>query len=210
MKHPYLQTGKIVSTHGVHGEVKLLPWADGPEFLLQFHTLYLDGRPYQVEQSRVQKTCVLLKLEGIDTVEAASALRNKIVSIARADAKLPEGSLFIADLLGLPVYDGETLLGTLAEVMPTPANDVYVVKSEDGQEHLIPSVPEVLRSGDHAKVARWQKKQAILRTLHRRPDLFYKLRFPYKTRAERKFIAELEAEDDAFRDRDPKNLDYRK
>ena len=72
------------------------------------------------------------------------------------------------------------------------------------------AVPEVLRSGDHAKVARWQKKQAILRTLHRRPDLFYKLRFPYKTRAERKFIAELEVEDDAFRDRDPKNLDYRK
>ena len=72
------------------------------------------------------------------------------------------------------------------------------------------AVPEVLRSGDHAKVARWQKKQAILRTLHRRPDLFYKLRFPYKTRAERKFIAELEAEDDAFRDRDPKNLEYRK
>ena len=98
MKHPYLQTGKIVSTHGVHGEVKLLPWADGPEFLLQFHTLYLDGRPYQVEQSRVQKTCVLLKLEGVDTVEAASALRDKVVSIARADAKLPEGSLFIADL----------------------------------------------------------------------------------------------------------------
>ena len=53
-------------------------------------------------------------------------------------------------------------------------------------------MPEVLRSGDHAKVARWQKKQSILRTLHRRPDLFYKLRFPYKTRAERKFIAELE------------------
>ena len=94
------------------------------------------------KQSRVQKTCVLLKLEGIDTVEAASALRDKVVSIARADAKLPEGSLFIADLLGLPVYDGETLLGTLAEVMPTPANDVYVVKSEDGQEHLIPSVPD--------------------------------------------------------------------
>ena len=72
------------------------------------------------------------------------------------------------------------------------------------------AVPEVLRSGDHAKVARWQKKQAILRTLHRRPDLFYKLRFPYKTRAERKFISELEAEDNAFRDRNPKNLDYRK
>ena len=143
MKQQYLQTGKIVSTHGVRGKVKLLPWADSPEFLLQFDTLWIGGRAYRVESSRVQKTCVLLKLEGIDTVEAASALRDKIVSIARADAKLPEGSLFIADLLGLPVYDGETLLGTLAEVMPTPANDVYVVKSEDGQEHLIPAVPDV-------------------------------------------------------------------
>ena len=66
------------------------------------------------------------------------------------------------------------------------------------------AVPEVLRSGDHAKVARWQKKQAILRTLHRRPDLFYKLRFPYKTLAEPTFIAALEAEADAPRDRTPK------
>ena len=117
-------------------------FSEGDELWAVQRVLYLDGKAYQVEQSRVQKTCVLLKLEGIDTVESASALRDKIVSIARADAKLPEGSLFIADLLGLPVYDGETLLGTLAEVMPTPANDVYVVKSEDGQEHLIPSVPD--------------------------------------------------------------------
>ena len=72
MKQQYLQTGKIVSTHGVRGEVKLLPWADSPEFLLQFDTLWIGGRAYRVESSRVQKTCVLLKLEGIDTVEAAS------------------------------------------------------------------------------------------------------------------------------------------
>ena len=144
MKQQYLQTGKIVSTHGVHGEVKLLPWADNPEFLLQFHTLYLDGRPFRVEQSRVQKTCVLVKLAGVDTVEAGAALRDKVVSIDRADAKLPEGSVFIADLLGLPVYDGQTLLGKLTEVMPTPANDVSVVKGEDGQEHLIPAVPDFI------------------------------------------------------------------
>ena len=71
-------------------------------------------------------------------------------------------------------------------------------------------VPEILLSGDHAKVARWQKKQSILRTLHRRPDLFYQLRFPYKTRAERRFVDELEAEDDGFQNRDPKNLDWGK
>ena len=45
MKHPYLQTGKIVSTHGVRGEVKLLPWADGPEFLLQFHSFIWTKSP---------------------------------------------------------------------------------------------------------------------------------------------------------------------
>ena len=144
MKQQYLQTGKIVSTHGVRGELKLLPWADGPEFLLQFHTLYLDGQPYTVEQSRVQKTCVLVKLAGVDTVEQAQTLRDKVVSIDRADAKLPAGAVFIADLLGLPVYDGEQLLGKLAEVYPTPANDVYVVKGEDGTEHLIPSVPDFI------------------------------------------------------------------
>ena len=87
---------------------------------------------------------MLVKLAGIDTVEAGAALRDKIVSIDRADAKLPEGSVFIADLLGLPVYDGQTLLGKLTEVMPTPANDVYVVKGEDGQEHLIPAVPDFI------------------------------------------------------------------
>lgn len=144
MKQQYLQTGKIVSTHGVHGELKLLPWADGPEFLLQFHTLYLDGQPYAVERSRVQKTCVLVKLAGVDTVEQAQALRDKVVSIDRADAKLPAGAVFIADLLGLPVYDGERLIGKLTEVYPTPANDVYVVQGENGEEHLIPSVPDFI------------------------------------------------------------------
>ena len=71
-------------------------------------------------------------------------------------------------------------------------------------------VPEVLLSGNHAMVDRWRKKQAILRTMRCRPDMFGKLRFPYKTRAEKKFIAELEAEDVQFRDRDPKNLDRSK
>lgn len=72
------------------------------------------------------------------------------------------------------------------------------------------SVPEVLLGGNHGLIARWRKKQSILRTMRCRPDLFEKLRFPYKTRAERKFIAELEDEDEQFRNRDPKNLDWRK
>lgn len=148
MKQPYLQAGKIVSTHGVRGEVKILPWADSPEFLLQFSTLYINGQPYPVEHARVQKTCVLCKLAGIDTVEAAAALRDAVVSIERAQATLPQGAIFIADLIGLPVYDGERCIGTLREVLSLPSNDVYVVCDENGHEHLIPAVPEFVLARD--------------------------------------------------------------
>ena len=67
-------------------------------------------------------------------------------------------------------------------------------------------VPEILTSGDHAKVARWRKKQSILRTMRRRPDLFAKLRLPCKTKAEKKFIQELEEEDHEFKARYAENL----
>ena len=103
MKHPYLEAGEVVSTHGVRGEVKIYPWADGPEFLLDFDTLYLDGKPYPVESIRVHKAVVLAKLRGVDTVEAAQALRGRVVTVDRSGLEPPEGSVFIADLLGLPV-----------------------------------------------------------------------------------------------------------
>ncbi|MBO6054303.1 MAG: 16S rRNA processing protein RimM [Oscillospiraceae bacterium] len=140
MLERYLETGEIVNTHGVRGEVRIQPWADGPEFLLDFHTFYLNGKPYRVEQSRVHKSMVLCKLEGVDTVEAAAALRGTVVKIDREDANLPEGKVFVADLIGLPVYaDGEQI-GTLQEVLNYPASDVYVIRGE--HEYMIPVVPE--------------------------------------------------------------------
>ena len=105
MKKELLETGKIVSTHGLHGEVKILPWADSPEFLLKFDRVFLGKREYAVEDARVQKTCVLMKLEGIDTVEDAAKLRDQVVFISREDIELEEGAIFIQDLLHLPVLD---------------------------------------------------------------------------------------------------------
>lgn len=75
MDKSYLQAGEIVTTHGVRGEVKILPWADSPEFLLEFDCFYIDGVPYKVEQARVHKGCVLAKLQGIDDPACAQALR---------------------------------------------------------------------------------------------------------------------------------------
>ena len=137
-----LQTGKIVSTHGTRGEVKILPWADSPEFLLGFEQLYIDGEPYRVAHARVHGTCVLCQFSGIDDINAAMALRNKVVSIDRAEASLPDGAVFVADLIGLRVLRGGREIGKIAEVLQPPANDVYVVRGEGGREYMIPAVRE--------------------------------------------------------------------
>lgn len=138
----YLEAGTIVSTHGVHGEVKILPWADGPEFLTLFDRVYLKGREYEVENSRVQKTCVLMKLKGVDTMDAAQALRETVVKVDRDDVELEEDTFFIADLIGLPVLAEGQEIGKVKEILTMPGNDVYVVKGE--HEYMIPGVKEFL------------------------------------------------------------------
>lgn len=142
MKKPFLEAGQIVSTHGVRGELKVMPWADDPEFLLDFDTVYLGGRPVRVQSSRVQKTCVLMKLEGIDDVDAAARLRGRTVSIRREDAHLDDGAVFIADLIGLPVLCGDETIGKVTDILQRPGNDVYVVTGT--HEYLIPGVPEFI------------------------------------------------------------------
>ena len=82
MKLQFLEAGQIVTTHGVRGEMKVLPWADGPDFLLDFDRVRIDGADYKVESCRIQKTCNLLKVQGVDTMEAAQAMRGKVIEIA--------------------------------------------------------------------------------------------------------------------------------
>lgn len=147
MQKQWLEAGRIVGTHGVRGEVKVEPWADEPAFLLDFDEIQLGGKLITVEQARVHKSQVLLKLAGIDTVEDAALLRGKVVSINRDDAQLEEGAVFIADLIGLPVWDeAHNELGKITEVLTLPANDVYVVKGE--HEYMIPVVKEFVLNVD--------------------------------------------------------------
>ena len=85
MKQTYIDAGEIVTTHGVHGEVKVLPWLDSPEMLCEFDRCRIDGREYKMENCRVQKTCNLVTLQGVDTMESAQALRGKTLQIFRED-----------------------------------------------------------------------------------------------------------------------------
>ena len=147
MLKQYLEVGKVTNVHGLMGEVKVQPWADSPEFLCQFKTLYVDEAhwPIQVERARVHKNMVILKFEGVTDVPGALAMRNAILSIDRADAPLPEGSFFLADLYGLEVRDADTgaVLGKIEDVLTLPANNVYVVRGGE-RELMIPAVPQFI------------------------------------------------------------------
>ena len=137
----FLGCGEIVNTHGIHGEVRIVPWADSPDFICRFSTLYVDGNARNVRSSRVHKGSVITALEGVDTVEQAMALKGKTVQIRREDAKLPDGTFFLADIIGLDVVDeAGNKLGILREVLSPSRQQVYVVAGE--REIMIPAVPE--------------------------------------------------------------------
>ena len=138
-----LDYGQIVNTHGIRGEVRMVPWADSPDFLCGFSTLYVDGAAQMVQASRVHTGSVSAKLDGVETVEGAMALKGKTVQIRRSDAKLPEGAFFLADIIGLDVVDGDgQKIGVLKEVLSPSVQQVYVVRGE--REIMIPAVPEFI------------------------------------------------------------------
>lgn len=151
----FLEVGQIVGTHGIRGEMRLNPWADSPEFLKQFKTLYYDKngeKSVKVLAARPHGNVVILKLDGIETVEAASAMRNRVLYIRRADAKLAEGSYFIEELIGCKVIDADDeniSYGTLTDVSETGANDVWHI-DRNGTEYLIPAIPDVVVNVDVA------------------------------------------------------------
>ena len=147
MKQQFLEAGQIVNTHGIRGEVRIVPWADDAQFLKKFKTFYIDNKPVRVLMSRVHKDMLIAQLEGINDINAAMPLKNKVIKIDRNDARLPKGSFFIQDILGAAVVDeAGNEIGKLTDVMDVPRGQIYEVKGET--EHLIPAVPEFVLSVD--------------------------------------------------------------
>lgn len=148
MKKQYLDSGKIVGTHGIKGEVRIEPWCDSPEFLSAFKKLYLDenGQTFIEVKSRPHKNITLAKIKGVDTIEEAEKFRGKIVYINRADITLDEGVNFVQDLIGLEVKDAEngTAYGKITDVLRTGANDVYEITDSNNKKYLAPVIDEVV------------------------------------------------------------------
>ena len=146
-KQSYIDAGKIVNTHGVRGEVRIEVWLDSPALLKRCGRVYLGGEEKKILSAREHKGFLIAQLEGVADVNAAQALKTRVVQIARADAKLPRGAYFLQDIIGASVVDESGAeVGRLAEVLELPGQRVYVVKGET--EHLIPAVPAFIRNTD--------------------------------------------------------------
>ena len=146
MKLQFIEAGEIVTTHGVRGEVKVLTWLDSPEMLCEFKRCRICGSEYKMESCRVQKTCNLVKLSGVDTMEAAQTMRGKILELYRED--IDDDVIFAAELLGVEVFCDEKWIGNITDVLDYPGNQVYVVGES---EYMIPAVKEFILSTDLEK-----------------------------------------------------------
>lgn len=147
MKLPYIEAGEIVTTHGVRGEVKVLSWLDSPEMLCEFDRCRIEGKEYAMDSVRVQKTCNLVKLRGVDTMEDAQKLRGKTMELYRED--ISDELIFAAELVDVEVFADGASIGKIKEVLDYPGNSVYVVQGE--REYLIPAVKEFILSTDLEK-----------------------------------------------------------
>ena len=147
MKLQYIKAGEIVTTHGVRGEVKVLPWLDSPEDLCDFERCRIDGKEFEIESCRIQKTCNLVKLSSVDTMEAAQAMRGKVLELYRED--IDDEVIFADELLGVIVFSEGKEIGKIVDVLDYPGNMVYVVRGE--HEYMIPAVNAFVLSTDLEK-----------------------------------------------------------
>ena len=144
MKLQFVKAGEIVTTHGIRGEVKVYCWLDDPEMLCEFDRCRISGKEYNLEQVRVQKSCNLVKLEGVETMEAAQLLRGKVLELYRED--IDDEVIFADELKGVEVFTEGEMIGKIIDVLDYPGNKVYVVKG--AHEYMIPAVNQFIEDID--------------------------------------------------------------
>ena len=145
----FLEIGQIVNTFGIKGEVKVNLYTEDISNFKTKSKVYVNDKEMQVENSRLQKNMLILKLKGIDNMTDAESLRGSIVKVNRSQKELPAGAYYIADLVGLDVYTDEgNLLGKIVDIYNTGANDIYTVKTLEGKEVLLPAIKDVLKQVD--------------------------------------------------------------
>lgn len=142
-----IETGRIVNTHGLRGEVKIEPWADSAEAFCEFERLFLDGVERRVERARAQKRFVIAKLTGIDAIDEAERVKNHVVYVPREDIGLEEGEFLLTDLIGCQARDEDgKVLGKITDILTPPGGEVLEIRGD--REILVPLNDEFLMEAD--------------------------------------------------------------
>ena len=142
-----LQVGEIVNTHGLRGEVKIVPWTDSPDVFEDIKHIYLsNGNILTVMGVKYQKNNIIVKFAEIFDIDDAMKYKGQVISADRSElGELPDGAYYIADLIGMNVVtDNGEEIGTVSDVIQTGANDIYEVKRKGEKPLLIPVIPDVV------------------------------------------------------------------
>ncbi len=147
-----IECGKIVNTHGVRGDVKIIPYADTPDEIACLKKIFVgkDKTEYKVLSGRVHGGNVLMHLENVNDMDEAALLKNRLIYMVKDKSKLKPGQYYIADVIGLKVIDeksGEDY-GEITDVYTGIANDAYEIKLSDGRKVLFPAIKDVVKSVD--------------------------------------------------------------
>ncbi len=145
----YIECAKIINTHGCHGGLKLESWCNTPQELASLDKVFLlENGTYvkkKVIKASVFKQFVIAELSDVNDMDAALALKNRILYADRDDFELDDGEFFIADMIGIDVIDADNgkIYGKLTDIINRGASDIYVVDTPNG-ERMIPAVDEFI------------------------------------------------------------------
>lgn len=149
-KKSFLEIGRIVTTYGIKGDVKIVPWCDDSSIVTGLSHLFFDceGKSLKhIESAKILKNVVIVKFLGIDSIECAQEVVGRIVYVDRKDITLSEGMYFIQDLIGMRIYDvdnKDVYYGQVVDVLQPGANDVYRTIDDNNVERLIPVIDDVV------------------------------------------------------------------
>ena len=157
MKQEYFEIGQIVNTFGIKGFVKIVPFTDDLERFEELESVFVVKQKQliemQIEEVKYHKNLVLVKFKGIEDINMAEKYKGCYIKIKRENArKLPKDTYFIADLIGIDVYDENgNLLGKVDDIFNNKSHDVYVIKDDLGKQILLQSTKEVIKDVDVEK-----------------------------------------------------------
>ena len=143
-----IEIGKIVNTHGLKGEVKIVPWLDYPEVFETFETVYTENKKsiFKVKNVKYQKSNIIVKFDGLDNINEAEKLKNTTLYVEKSlFDDLPEGTYLIADIIGLEVFEDGISFGKVTDVFSTGNNDIYVVEKKGSKQLLLPIIDGVIQ-----------------------------------------------------------------